>query len=57
MKKRKVYTPGMADVDGVIDHLENEHKRARRIEWLKEHYSKSMDKQKGGTSNENQREP
>ena len=48
MKKQKVYTPGMGDVERVEEHLANEHARARKAEWLKNFYSKQ--KQKGDTN-------
>lgn len=48
MKKQRVYTAGMEDVDRVLEHLTDEHKKARRAEWLREHYSK-ISKQKGGS--------
>ena len=40
--KPKKYTPGFEDVERTFEHLDNEHKKARRVEWLREHYSKDQ---------------
>ena len=50
MKKKDKPTDGLRDVEAVMEHLEDEGKKARRAQWLKENYGHT--KQKGG-SNEN----
>ena len=38
MKKRKrTYTHGFADIERVLDTLDEQYKKAKRDEWLREH--------------------
>ena len=52
MSKKKIYTPGMGDIERVMEHLSSEEKRARREEWIRQHYSKKKKLPKQGESNE-----
>jgi len=43
-KKRR----GVRDIEEILDHLEDEYKKRKREEWIKEHYSSKKRKTKGG---------
>lgn len=43
-KSKKVYTKGMEDVERVFEHLDTEHKKDKREQWLRDHYSKQAKK-------------
>ena len=49
-KPKKRSTPGMADIENVIEVIEQEEKAARKKQWLEEHYGKK-NAAKGGDAN------
>ena len=40
MKKPKQYTRGLEGIERVIEHLNEQEKKERRAQWIREHYSK-----------------
>ena len=53
MKKKRAYTPGMEDIERVLDVLQSEERKARTIEYLKKRNLENKSKLKGGEINEN----
>ena len=54
MKKRKrKYTPGFADIERVLDTLDEQYKKAKRDEWLREHHGDRRPKIKKEGHDEN----
>lgn len=56
MKPKHKPTDGLRDIEAMIEHFKEEEKKARRAGWLRQNYSKSNNKQKGG-SNEDISQP
>ena len=50
--KKKVYTPGMEDIERLLDNLKSEERKARSIEYLRKRNLENKSKPKGGDTDE-----
>ncbi len=50
--KKKVYTPGMEDIERLLDNLKSEERKARSIEYLRK---RNLERKGGDTDEDNSR--
>ena len=49
--KKQKYTPGFQDIEMMLEYLDNEHRKDKRIAWLKKKFG-GKSKMKGGEQND-----